>query len=77
MVKCHRNGKLIPSPAGDIQENWDSYIADMLSSSPFLSSYLIEVERSIFPHKLRAVVLEQIKRQWPELVADGGPRQAS
>lgn len=59
--------KYIPSPARDIQENWDGYIDDMLSSSPFLSAYMIEVEKHIFPLDLRAMVKERILLHWPEI----------
>lgn len=61
--------KHITSPSGDIQDNWDGYIDDMLSSSPFLSSYLLEVEKHIFPPELRTMVKQSINRHWPDIAS--------
>ena len=61
--------KYVPSSTGNIQDNWDGYIENMIENSHFLSSYLVEVENSIFPPDLRKMVEQSVKKHWPDLAS--------
>jgi hypothetical protein len=69
--------KHIHSSASNIPENWDGYIDGMIASSPFLSSYLIEVQENIFPQSLQLMVKQRVKEHWPELVSDSTKKDTS
>lgn len=57
----------VPTSAGNLVENWDNYIKDMISNSQFLSAYLLEVRDSIHPPALRRLIVQTVESKSPGL----------
>ncbi len=67
----------VVTSAGDVGDNWDSYIDAMIRDSSFLAGYLVEVSALTHPIELRKRILNSIQQHWPNLYPNNQPSKAS